>query len=83
MASIIVTYRILPDAMDHFELIRDRLAGLNPMALTEEPIAFGLKALILKVSLPEQDGAEEEMERKLRSIEGVKECETVLVTRAM
>lgn len=83
MGAIIVTYRILPDSMDHFDLIKDRLAGFRPMQLTEEPIAFGLKAIVMKISLPERDGAEDEMENKITSIEGVKECETVMVTRAM
>ncbi|HZY47112.1 MAG TPA: elongation factor 1-beta [Candidatus Bathyarchaeia archaeon] len=47
----------------------------------EEPVAFGLVALVAHILVPEEDsGMMDEVERRLKSISGVSEVE-VLVSR--
>jgi elongation factor 1-beta len=48
----------------------------------EEPIAFGLVAVIAHISVPEdRTGAIDEVESKLRKIEEVSDFQTLMVTR--
>jgi translation elongation factor aEF-1 beta len=47
----------------------------------EEPVAFGLVALVAHILVPEEDsGTMDEVERRLKSISGISEVE-VLVSR--
>jgi len=46
----------------------------------EEPVAFGLVALIVHILMPEASGVMDEVERRLKSISGISEVE-VLVSR--
>ncbi len=88
MARVAVIMRVLPSSV---ELDLEELKARIEKALPEgykiegsgvEPIAFGLKALKLIVSMPEEtEGGTEALEEAIRSVEGVDEVEIEAVHR--
>ena len=89
MASIFVKLRIMPEEadMDMDKLTSDCEAaltelGVNVVEKTLEPIAFGLKALMLTVVGIEADGSEP-MEKAVAKVEGVSEVDAVDIRRAV
>ncbi|HEX9340762.1 MAG TPA: elongation factor 1-beta [Thermoplasmata archaeon] len=83
MGSVAITFRIMPDdAETDIEGIKSRvrtsLAG-SLRDLREEPVAFGLKA-VLAVAVVSDSGGTEALEQALASIPGVGSVETVDVT---
>jgi elongation factor 1-beta len=49
---------------------------------SEEPVAFGLKALVAHIKMPEkQEGALDELEKVLQAIPEVSQIETLMVRR--
>ena len=83
MGNVICTYEILPDSPEAFDKLKESLAQFNPENIEEEPIAFGLKKLIMKVVIPEEDGALDNFENKLNDLEGVGGVELKHFTRAI
>jgi len=87
MAEVIITFKIYPqDIMDLNELkakIEKKLPKYASIHRTsEEPIAFGLNALIAHIMMPEQqEGALEELEQALQKIPEISQIETVMVRR--
>jgi len=64
------------------ETIKESLEGKATIyKFDEEPVAFGLIALIVHILIPEEaSGTMDEVERRLKSIDGISEVE-VLVSR--
>lgn len=83
MGSVIVTYRILADSPETFEEVKRALQDLKPERMTEEPIAFGLKAITFTKVVPEAAGADEALENQVRAIPHVETVETLSVTRGL
>lgn len=83
MAQVIVCYRILPDSPENFETLKKSLESLHPDQMEEDPIAFTLKAIKFTKMIPDAAGAEEELEKKVRSLPHVETVETILVTRSL
>jgi len=83
MGHVIVQYKILPDKPENFEELKKALAGLAPEKMEEEPIAFGLKAIIFIKFVGDSPGAEEELEAKVRALKHVETVETLSVTRSL
>ena len=88
MAKVAVVVKIYPDDVsikpsDLTQRIKSRLPeGYEVLAEGEEPIAFGLKALKLVISMPEDtEGGTESIEAFLREVEGVQEVEIESVSR--
>lgn len=54
--------------------------ALSPNEISELPVAFGLKALIVKKIIPDSEGGTEVLEGKIKGTEGVESAETVEVT---
>ncbi len=89
MAKVVASIKIFPSdpSMDISELkvkIEENLPkDASIIASKEEPIAFGLVALIANVAMPEEiSGKMDEVEEALKSTEGVSEIQVVNVTRA-
>lgn len=88
MADVIITFKIYPkDIMNLNELkakIEKKLPKYASIHRTsEEDVAFGLKALIAHIKMPEnQEGALEELEKILLKIPDISQIETVMVRRA-
>lgn len=83
MGEVIVIFRILPSSIEIFEKVKENLQKLNPTRLEEEPIAFGLKAIIMTSIVPDEGGHMEILENKINDIEGVENVEVVNITRGL
>jgi len=88
MAKVAVLLRVLPEGVEvPLEELAERIKGALPgeyeiVSKGEEPIAFGLKALLLKVLMPEEkEGGTSELEEIVGEVEGVSQVEVVMVSR--
>ena len=88
MGSIKVVYKVFPeDIVDSFDNLKKKVKSCLPKDSSvegygEEPIAFGLKALLVQVSFPEdKTGIVDEFETELVKIEGVSQVQTMIVRR--
>jgi elongation factor 1-beta len=88
VGSIKVVYKIFPeDIVESFDELKKNVESCLPKSSSvegydEEPIAFGLKALLVQVSFPEEEtGVVDQFETELEGIKGVSQVQTVLVRR--
>jgi len=88
VARVIVSIKIYPsDATVDLNLLKKRIERELPeyasvYKFAEEPIAFGLVALIVHIIIPEErSGSLDEIEGCLRGIREVGEMETLMVRR--
>jgi elongation factor 1-beta len=88
MGSVIVTYKVFPDdIMESFDDLKKEIEKCLPEFASmegygEEPIAFGLKALLVQVKFPEdKTGIVDEFETELGKIERVSQVQTLMVRR--
>ncbi|WP_406659738.1 elongation factor 1-beta [Methanolobus sp. ZRKC3] len=83
MGEVAATIKIMPVDVDtNLEELKDNLIASLPEgaeygAHKEEPIAFGLKAIIMVVLVGDIEGGTEKVEEAFAAVEGV---ESVLVT---
>ena len=89
MARVLASIKIFPaDTSTDLSELKSKIEKKLPkdatmIASKEEPIAFGLVALIVNVAMPEEvSGKMDEIEEALKSTEGVSEIQVVNVTRA-
>lgn len=89
MARVVVSVKIFPsDITVDLGLLKQKIEGSLPeyasvYRFVEEPIAFGLNALIAHIVVPEEkSGGLDEVEKRLRGIDEVSEIETIMVRRA-
>ena len=89
MGTVIVTYKIFPeDIVKDFEPIKKEIQAKLPKAAEisgfgEEPVAFGLVALLVQVRFPEdQSGLVDELETQLSQIKGISQVQTLMVRRS-
>ncbi len=89
MGSMNVKMRAMPEfPSTNLEDIKEKSrkiiekAGGKGVGFKEEPIAFGLKALIIMFICPENQELEI-LENKLRNIEGINSLETTDIRRAI
>jgi elongation factor 1-beta len=88
MGRIKVVYKVFPeDIVASFDGLKKKVESCLPEDSSvegygEEPIAFGLKALLAQVTFPEdKTGIVDEFETKLGKIEGVSQVQTMMVRR--
>jgi len=88
MGKIVIAYKILPEeSAVNLESLKEKitkqLSGFASIqGFAEEPIAFGLSALIVKMVLPEdKSGVLDKVENRLNRIEGVGQIQTLMVHR--
>jgi elongation factor 1-beta len=89
MGSVIVTYKVFPeDIVENFDALKNKIKECLPEFSSiegygEEPIAFGLKALLVQVRFPEdKTGIVDEFESELGKIAGVSQVQTQFVRRS-
>ena len=88
MGSVIITYKVFPkDVIENFDELKAKIEKCLPEFASvygygEEPIAFGLKALLVQIKFPEdQTGILEEVEKKLEGISEISQLQTLMVRR--
>ena len=88
MGSVVIVYKVFPsDVTVDFDGLKKKIEGTLPEFASvsgygEEPIAFGLKALLVQVKFPEdKTGLLEEFEKKLEGISEISQVQTVIVRR--
>jgi elongation factor 1-beta len=81
MGEVLCTLRVMPTGVDvDLEKMKSEIQSLSPNEITESPVAFGLKALVVKKIIPDDQGGSDVLEDKIRKIEGVESVETIGVT---
>ncbi|RLE66658.1 MAG: elongation factor 1-beta [Thermoprotei archaeon] len=88
MAKVVVSLKILPEDIDtSLDELEKRIKENLPenyeiLKSVKEPIAFGLYALKLYVSIPEETaGGTSKLEEIISGIEGVSQVEVLMVSR--
>ncbi len=88
MGSVIISYKIFPvDITVNFEDLKKKIEASLPEFASiygygEEPIAFGLNALICAIKIPEdKTGLLEELENRLGQISDISQVQTLMVRR--
>lgn len=88
MGSVVITYKIFPtDITVNFDDLKRKIEASLPEFATihgygEEPIAFGLKALLCAVKIPEdKTGVLEELEKRFEQIGEISQVQTLMVRR--
>jgi len=88
MGSVVISYKIFPiDITVDFNNLKKKIEESLPESASvygfgEEPIAFGLNALIAHIKLPEdKTGVVEELEKRLERISEISQVQTLMVRR--
>jgi len=87
MDRVAATIKVYPKDVDvDLEKLRESIRKALPedasvFKFEEEPIAFGLVALICHIVMPETGGGVDALEDRLRKLESVGELQTVMVRR--
>ena len=85
MAKVLVTLRIMPTGVEvnPNELEEKIKEKIKPERIVKQPIAFGLVSLFIEKIIEDKEGEMEELENKIRSIEGVSSVEILRITRLL
>ena len=90
MADVIVTLKIMPDSPDaDLEKIKDKAKllitefGGEVGKEEEQPVAFGIKALVLIFVMKEETGSTEPLEENIKKISAVQSVDVTDVRRAI
>lgn len=90
MAQVIVTLKIMPeDPSTSLEEIKGKASDIisefegKVQSSNEEPVGFGLKALVLGFSIDESKGSPDPIAEKIESLEGIKSAQITMVSRAL
>ncbi len=90
MSMVYITLRIMPESTDlDFDALREEAEDAieefdgNIGEVEEEPVAFGLKALNITFSMPEEKGDTEPLEQEIAEFDGVQSVDVTDVRRAI
>lgn len=80
MGDVIVTYRIMPEGTEvSMEKLQDAVKkvgkGAKRLEVVEQPFAFGLKVLIVKLIVADGSGLTDTIEEQLGKLPGVSSVE--------
>jgi elongation factor 1-beta len=88
MGCVLITYKVFPTGIEvNFEDLKKKIQANLPDFATiegygEEPIAYGLKALLVQAKFPEdKTGVLDEFEKSLEKISDISQVETLMVRR--
>jgi translation elongation factor aEF-1 beta len=89
LARVVLSLKIFPADIDvNLETLREKIKNSLPSYASvykfdEEPIAFGLVALIAHIVFPEDKaGGLEEVETSIRGLSEVSDMQTIMIRRA-
>ena len=90
MAIVYITLKVMPEGVetDLNELAqncREKIEGFggNILDTKEEPIAFGLKAVIIRFSMSEEKGSTDSLEQEIKEMSSVAGVEVIDVRRGI
>jgi len=85
MSKVLVKLKVFPEGIEvDLEKLKLKIEQiLNPEKIEIEEVAFGLKCLVISKIIDDEGGILEEIENKLRAIEGVSNIETVYIGRTI
>lgn len=91
MASVIITMKIMPTSPEvDFAVMQESVnekikafCGETETRAEEEPIGFGLKALMMTFVMDEDKGSTEDLENDIKTVEGVNSVEVTDVRRTI
>lgn len=88
MGSVVITYKIFPsEVTENFDKLKKKIEERLPefssvYGYGEEPVAFGLKVLLVQIKFPEdKTGILEEFEKNIENVEEISQVQTVMVRR--
>jgi elongation factor 1-beta len=90
LAKVLITMRVYPsDLQIDLNALKDAIGlslsegseGVEIRRSLEEPIAFGLKALVLQIVARDEERQMESIEKRIRNVEGVGEIEILMISR--
>lgn len=88
MGFVVITYKVFPtDIVEDFGPLKKKIENNLPEFATvhgygEELVAYGLKALLIQIKFPEEKtGVLDEFEKKIESMEGISQIQTLIVRR--
>lgn len=88
LGKMFVSMKVFPSDVDiDLEKLKERIKQAIPESasmrkIQEEPVAFGLVALILHIVVPEEEsGIMDLLEDRIKSVEGVSQVETLAMGR--
>ncbi|MCD6229560.1 MAG: elongation factor 1-beta [Candidatus Diapherotrites archaeon] len=86
MAELAVTYKIVSDGPELFDSVLENYKSALPSDVKVynekvEELAFGLKAIVVELVVPEVEGKADEIEEKLKAVEGVDLVEVIDICR--
>lgn len=85
LSEVMLTFKVMPadSETDISKIEKEIKSKIDVKRLEKEPIAFGLVALKVSTAVMDAEGVVDELEKKLRSIEGVGEVEVTEMTRVL
>ncbi len=85
MSDVIVTFKVMPNGVevDLMKMENDIRETVNPQRVEREPVAFGLVALNVTTLMEDAEGKLDEVEHRLRGIEGVSDVTVTEITRTI
>ncbi|MEK6934288.1 MAG: elongation factor 1-beta [Nanoarchaeota archaeon] len=90
MGFVLATFKFMPETVDtDLDNVKNEVEdviskfGAKTEKVDREPVAFGLNALIVVVSIDENKGGLDPLEDQLRNVEGVESVEVTDVRRAI
>ena len=82
MGEVAVEIKIMPEDMAKFEDIKKAVASqLRPAKMSEQPVAFGIVAIMVTCIIPDGEGGSDKLEQMANAIPGVSQAEVVSVDR--
>ncbi|MFA5108719.1 MAG: elongation factor 1-beta [Candidatus Micrarchaeia archaeon] len=84
MGEVQLSLKVMPSDMDGFDKLKqdimnamkDGTGGLvKKCHISEQDIAFGMKALMLTIIMPDAEGGADLVEKKISEVENVSSCE--------
>jgi elongation factor 1-beta len=82
MGSVAVEIKIMPEDMAKFAEIKKAVVEqLKPAKMSEQPVAFGIVAIMATCVIPDAEGGSDKLEQMAGAIPGVSQAEIVSVDR--
>ncbi|CAD7768161.1 Elongation factor 1-beta [Candidatus Methanoperedenaceae archaeon GB37] len=89
MGEVVATIRVMPESTEtDLEVLKREISEVMPVGVrlsgfAEEPVAFGLKALIVTVVLGDLEGGTDPVESAIAGVKGVESLQVTEVGRAL